>query len=380
MVRRAWVRGVVGMIVAVALVGGCSRDESPPVTQEGVNDDDPAVWTDDGGAWEGGDVVAVSLPEGFGWYGDDPTAVRDAYLKAAVEEAGFRLLPFVAGDKPLDEQVFTAIDEDAKAMVIGAAAGVGDAGPYLDAMKANGTWIISYGRLLENTAAVDAVVQYGIETIGRLQAETLVQGLEEKKPGGPWTVELFAGEATDPNARLLYEAAMEVLQPLLDEGVLSVGSGTTGFADVATTDWDGKKARIRMKSTLTTSYQGKGPDGVLVPNDGIARSILKACQSAGFDTPVVVGLDAERESVLLVREGAQYATIHTPEALIIDKTVEVVAYALANSALPPTDNSVTNGAKAVARFEVAPLVITQATVDEVFPCSTTDPAAAEMCP
>ena len=138
--------------------------------------------------------------------------------------------------------------------------------------KEAGVAVIGYDRLIENTASVDAVVQFGSVRTGELQGQSLLEGLKELKGDGPYNIELFGGGPADLNAPNFFTGAMNVLQPKIDDGTLTVVSGQTDFTQAATPDWDNSKAQSRMDSLLSGFYADKKIDGVLSPNDGIAGS------------------------------------------------------------------------------------------------------------
>ena len=82
---------------------------------------------------------------------------------------------------------------------------------------------------------------------GALQA--LLDGLKEVKGEGPYNIELFGGGPADPNAPNFFKGAMSVLQPLIDDGTLTVVSGQTDFTQCATVDWDNAKATTLPTNT-----------------------------------------------------------------------------------------------------------------------------------
>jgi putative multiple sugar transport system substrate-binding protein len=257
------------------------------------------------------------------------------------------------------------IQNGAKAIVVGPVDGK-QLGPVLENAKAEGILILGYDRLIENTAAIDGVVQFGAVRTGELQGNALLDGLAAEKGDGPYNIELFGGGPADPNAPLFFEGAMKVLQPKIDDGTLVVQSGQTEFTQAATPDWDNAKAQARMDSLLSGFYSDKKIDGVLSPNDGIARAILTSAEQAGQDQPVVSGLDAENESVKWIWEGRQYSTVAKPTDLLVSRTVELIQAAQKGEALPAGDDKTNNGVIDVPIFQLDPVVVTKANIKEVF--------------
>ena len=164
---------------------------------------------------------------------------------------------------------------------------------------------------------------------------------------------------------------MSVLQPKIDDGTLVVVSGQTDFTQAATQDWDNAKAQSRMDSLLSGFYSDKKIDGVLSPNDGIARAILTASEQAGQELPVVTGLDAENESVVSIWEGKQYSTVAKPTEELVGKTIDLIKDLQSGEGLPTPDETADNGKKDVDVYLLDPVVVTKANAKEVF---ANDPA------
>jgi putative multiple sugar transport system substrate-binding protein len=334
-------------------------DEAPPADVE-EEAPEPAA-----GVIAPGDLVGVSMP----WVGTQNFAEAVEQFPAAIEAAGYTASVLAADNKASiqQQQIDTFVSQGAKVIIVGAVDGK-QLGSVLENAKAAGVFVIGYDRLLEETTAVDGVVQYGSFRTGELQADALMQGLEEKAGDPPYTIELFAGGPADPNAVFFFEGAMSKLQPLIDDGTLVVGSEQTDFSQVATADWDNGKAQTRMDSLLAGFYgAGEGPVGVLAPNDGIARAIITSAENAGVPVPVVDGLDAEDESVAWVREGKQYATVAKPTAPLIDEAIRLIKALETDGAMPAPTSTTDNGATQVGLYELDPVIVTAANIDEYFP-------------
>ncbi|MFZ1382136.1 MAG: substrate-binding domain-containing protein, partial [Scrofimicrobium sp.] len=170
----------------------------------------------------------------------------------------------------------------------------------------------------------------------------------------------------DPNAQLFFDGAMTVLQPKIDDGTLVVVSGQMDFTQAATADWDNGKAQTRMDSLLAGNYADKEIQGVLSPNDGIARAIITSAEQAGQPIPVVSGLDAENESLAWIAAGKQYSTVAKPSKELVAKTMEVIMAVQSGAGLPEPTVMVDNGVKEVGVYELEPVVVTKANLKEVF--------------
>ncbi|MFT8857563.1 sugar-binding protein [Bifidobacterium aquikefiri] len=342
----------VAALVAVASLAACGgssgRGESSASSEKGFAADA---------------TIGVSLP----WLGTQNWKEAETMFEDQLSEAGFKPLIQAADNKvpQQQQQIEAMIEQGAKVIVVGPIDGT-QLGSVLGKAKEAGVAVIGYDRLIENTDGIDAVVQFGSIKTGELQGQALLDGLAEKKGSGPYNIELFGGGPADPNAPNFFKGAMTVLQPKIDDGTLTVVSGQTDFTQAATPDWDNSKAQQRMDSLLSGNYSDKKIDGVLSPNDGIARAIITACEQAGQDIPVVSGLDAENESVTWIWEGKQWSTIAKPTDALVAKSVELIKVLQTGEELPAADDKADNGVIDVPLYELDPVVVTKANEKEVF--------------
>ncbi|MBK7820005.1 MAG: sugar-binding protein [Tessaracoccus sp.] len=349
----------VAAIVAALSLSACGggRGTEPAPQPGGTGSGAPAA------GFAADATIGVALP----WLGTQNWKEAEVMFKDQLSKAGFKPLVQAADNKvpQQQQQIESMIQNGAKAIVVGPVDGK-QLGPVLQNAKDAGILILGYDRLIENTKAIDGVVQFGSVRTGELQGQSLLDGLKELKGDGPYNIELFAGGPADPNAPLFFEGAMKVLQPKIDDGTLVIQSGQKEFTQAATPDWDNAKAQSRMDSLLSGFYADKKIDGVLSPNDGIARAILTSAQQAGQDQPVVTGLDAENESVKWIWEGKQYSTVAKPTDKLVTKTIELIQTAQKGEALPAGDDTANNGQIDVPIFQLDPVVVTKANIKEVF--------------
>lgn len=308
-------------------------------------------------------VIGVSLP----WLGTQNWAEAQDMFTDQLKKAGFEPLVQAADNKvpQQQQQIEAMVQRGAKVIVVGPIDGT-QLGSALEAAAQEGVKIIGYDRLIENTEAVDSVVQFGSIKTGELQGQSLLDGLAARKGAGPYNIELFGGGPADPNAPNFFNGAMTVLQPKIDDGTLVVVSGETSFQQAATPDWDNGKAQSRMDSLLSGNYSDKKIGGVLSPNDGIARAILTSAANAGQDVPVVTGLDAETESVTSIWKGDQWSTVYKPTTALVSKTIEIIQAYQTGGDAPATEAKADNGSKEVPVYELEPVVVTKDNAKEVF--------------
>ena len=360
------------MVMSLTACGGGRTEPTAAPTEAAKTDAPAATEAAPAAGIEEGAVVGVSLP----WLGTQNWKEAEEMFKTELEAAGFKPLIQAADNKvpQQQQQIESMIQNGAKVIVVGPIDGT-QLGAVLEEAKAAGIYVIGYDRLLENTTGVDGVVQFGSVKTGELQAQALLDGLKEMKGEGPYNIELFGGGPADPNAPNFFKGAMSVLQPLIDDGTLTVVSGQTDFTQCATMDWDNSKAQARMDSLLSGFYSDKEIHGVLSPNDGIARAIITSCEQAGQAIPAISGLDAENESVEWVWAGRQYSTVAKPTDALVAQTIEIIKSLQAGNGMPATDVKVNNGKIDVLVYELPPVVVTKDNAKEVF---ANDPGRMEL--
>lgn len=270
--------------------------------------------------------------------------------------------------KDQQDQISAMVTNGAKVVIIGAADG-GQLATQAKAAHDAGAIVIAYDRLILNTADVDYYVAYDNFKVGQLQGQALLDGLAAKFPDKKsYNIELFSGSSDDANAPVFFNGAMDVLQPKIDDGTLKVVSGQTDIKQTATAGWKPENAQSRMDTLLQGSYPANVDiDGVLSPNDTLARAILTSVKAAGRPTPVVTGQDSEVESVKSIMAGEQYSTINKDTRALVAKAIEM-AQKLQKGDTPEVNDtkSYDNGVKVVPAYLLTPLVVTKENAAEAY--------------
>ncbi|MEU6248824.1 substrate-binding domain-containing protein [Glycomyces sp. NPDC047010] len=292
--------------------------------------------TPSGGSDPGTKRIGISLP-----YNEEPRWNFDGeQLTAHFEAAGHDVdLMYADGTREsqiahlegmiadeVDAVVVSLIDADAAADV-------------LDRARAAGVLVVAYDRPVGDDPAADYYVGSDLSKVGVLQAEYLIASLGLDSGAGPFTLELFAGNALDPTARVFYDGAWDVLRPYVEAGRLIVPSGETDFDDVATDYWDPAIARDRMTELLETYYPaGSSLDVLLSPFDGITAALIDAIETHGLAMPLVVGHDPDADSLPYLTDGRQAMTVFTDPRALAEATVDLVATVL-DGGEPDTDDT-----------------------------------------
>ena len=352
--------GAISMLALTACGGG--RDEES-------GSDAPAK------GFAANSLVGVALPaktsENWVLAGDLFTnGLKEAGFQSDVQYAG-------ASTTVADQQaqITAMVTKGAKVIVIGAT-DAAQLSTQVAAAHQAGAKVIAYDRLITNTPDLDYYVAFDNFKVGQLQGQALLDGMKAKKATGPWTIELFSGSPDDNNAGVFFNGAMDVLKPAIDKGDVVVGSKQTDVKQTAIQGWKAEGAQARMDQLLTSTYGSKELDGVLSPNDTLARAIITSIKGAGKPVPVVTGQDSEVVSVKSIVAGEQYMTINKDTRNLVKETINMVKALQAGNAPQVNDQkSYNNGSKVVDTFLLPPVAVTKANAAEAY---ANDPKLAPL--
>ena len=325
-----------------------------------------------GGSSASGVDIGIVLPTK-----DEPRWVQDeTRFKDALKDTTYSVeILFSQGSSAKEkENVDALIAKGIKTLIIcpqdGAAAAAA-----VEAAKAAGISVISYDRLITDTAAVDYYVTFDSIAVGAAQGKYLVDNAKAK--GEP--LYLYAGAASDNNAFLFFEGAWNVLQPKIADGTFVIANSSEAVAlkDKATltrdemskiigqvtTNWDFNEAKNKAESHLTAAPANmKGDVAILAPNDGTARAIADAfAADSAIKSYVVTGQDAEKASVQYIIDGKQSMTVFKDVRTLVKDSIGM-AVTLLEGKVPETTGSYNNGKIDVKAKQTEVIVVDKANV------------------
>lgn len=230
--------------------------------------------------------------------------IADGGYEAEIKNAG--------GDADLQvSQIQEFIDEEVSALIIN------PVDPYgltdiLNTAKEKEIPVISYDKLIRDTAAVNYYASYDTRAIGNEIGKEIVKKMslekaqEEKKS---YTIEFLMGSPDDNGALFLCNGILEILQEYLDNGTLVCKSGDTTFDTTGIMRWSENSAKAKLESVLDEFYaEEKTPDIICTAYDGFTYEVQDVLKDEGIlpgseEWPLITGYGSEAQAVKDVAEG-----------------------------------------------------------------------------
>jgi D-xylose transport system substrate-binding protein len=329
---------------AALLLAGCAGSGGSTPTESG-----------DGGGDSAGRACVI-LPDAASsprWENFDRV-----YLQEGLEEAGFEAdIQNAQGNvttySTIADQQLT---QGCGVMILvdyqGAAEGVA-----ADA-AAEGIPVIAYDRPFEGA---DYYVSFDNVEVGRLQGQTVLDGLEAKgvDPAAAKVV-YIGGDPTDGNAAMFHDGADEVLS---EAGVVPAAEPPGA--------WDQAESQTNFEQALTAL--GGQVDGVWAANDTNAAGVIQVLQTNNLQGVAVSGQDANVAGLQNILLGWQTATVYKPVADEAAAAIEV-AIALLSGEEVATDAELDDGTPYI---QVTPVLVGPNEVNDVVAAG--DAAYDDVC-
>ncbi|MEK4384378.1 D-xylose ABC transporter substrate-binding protein [Solibacillus sp. FSL W7-1464] len=267
---------------------------------------------------------------------------RDFFVAKAEELGAEVVVQSANGDEAKQlSQIQNMLSQDLDALVI-IAINSDSLSTVVDQANAEGVPVLAYDRLINGTD-ISAYVSFDNVRVGEMQAEYLVN----LKPDGNYF--LMGGSPTDNNAKMFREGQMNIIQPLVDKGDITI------VGDQWAKDWDANEALKIMENALTANKNDI--DVVVASNDNTAGGAIQALDAQGLAGKVLIsGQDADLAGVQRIAEGLQTMTVYKPIKAIAEKSAEV-AVQLAKGEEISTSDSVNNGQMDVPFIKLDPISV-----------------------
>ncbi|HMB23533.1 MAG: substrate-binding domain-containing protein [Chloroflexota bacterium] len=271
-----------------------------------------------GGAGSGKTKVGLSFSD----FATERWKNEDALMRKLLEEKGYEVISQEANHdvKLQNDQIDNMVAQGVKGLIVIAEDGAAAATAVDKAAKA-GVKVIAYDRLIK-TKSISAYLSFDNVEVGRQEALGVMTALGI--PGSTtWTkdnpakVVMSGGSPTDNNAVLVRQGQMEVIQPYLDEGIITI------VADQWVNNWDAAEAEKMMENILTA--QNNKIDAVIASNDGTALGELQAMKAQGLAGKVPIsGQDATADGCNSIVKGEQTVSVYKDIRLLSPKAVDMM--------------------------------------------------------
>jgi len=239
-----------------------------------------------------------------------------------LEDKGYEVIVQEAAHdvKLQNDQIDNMVTQKVKGLIIIAEDGDA-AATAVDKAAKEGVKVIAYDRLIK-TANISAYISFNNTEVGRQEALGVMTALGI--PGSTtWTkdnpakIVLSGGSPTDNNAHLVRAGQMEIIQPYLDQGIITI------VADQWVDNWDPATAEKMMENILTA--QQNKIDGVIASNDGTALGELQAMKAQGLAGKVPIsGQDATADGCNSIVKGEQTVSVYKDIRLLSPMAVDMI--------------------------------------------------------
>ncbi|MGO8695860.1 MAG: sugar ABC transporter substrate-binding protein [Rectinemataceae bacterium] len=291
---------------------------------------------------------------------DEPRWIQDqTRFLDALKTAGISAeVLFSQGSSAMEKtNVESLITKGIKVLIICPQDGSAAAAAADEAHQA-GVKVISYDRLIRDTASVDYYVTFDSVQVGAAWGKYLESQVPMGKKGN--NLYIYTGASSDNNAFLFFQGAWSVLQPKIADGTFIVRNSSRAVAlrhkakltrdeqaaiiGQTTTNWNFNDAKNKAEANLTAvGKHDKGTVFICAPNDGTARAIADAFAADKDVTKYyITGQDAEIASIQYIIDGKQSMTVlKDVRTLVSDAIAAAVAYL--NGGSPAQTTTYNNG-------------------------------------
>ena len=301
--------------------------------------------TSSGGTTPAGKKIALLLPESkTARYESKDRPLFEAKVKALCSACTIIYSNANEDSTQQQSQAEAALTNGANVLVLDAVDGAA-AAAIADKAKAAKVPVISYDRLILNTASVDYYISFDNAKVGQLQGQALLTALGSKTNA---SVVMINGDPADNNATLFKKGAHSVL-----DGKVNI------VKEYDTPTWSPDKAQQEMTQALTAI--SNKVDGVYAANDGTGGGAIAAMKSAGIKPlPPVTGQDAELAAIQRILTGDQYMTVYKA----IKAEAEAAAQLAVDVAQGKKPSTPVNGTTNNKKVDVPSVLLTPVAVDK----------------
>ncbi|KAB8031947.1 sugar ABC transporter substrate-binding protein [Fluviispira multicolorata] len=273
-------------------------------------------------------------------------------LETAAKKLGVKILMQVSDQDASVQaaQVENLLSQKVNVLII-APQDAAAAGTLIDKAHKAGIKVISLDRLILNSD-LDLYISFDNSKIGELQGQYLAKNV----PKGNYVV--FLGAPTDNNSKILHEAAMKHIEPLVKKGDVKI------VMEQNIQDWQPSVAQRLMENSLTANKNNI--NAVLAPNDNTAGGIIQALASQKLAGKVyVTGQDSELTAAQRIIAGTQSMTIYKDQNKLSELVIQTAKDIAENKPIKTKFYSA-NGKKNVPSIFMEPIIVDKYNIDKEF--------------
>ncbi|RCK50829.1 sugar ABC transporter substrate-binding protein [Thalassospira profundimaris] len=271
-------------------------------------------------------AFAADLIVGVSWsnFQEERWKTDEAAIVAALKAAGADYISADAQSSPSKQlsDIESLISRGADALIV-LAQDSASIGAAVNQAINEGIPVVGYDRLIENPNAY--YITFNNKEVGRLQAEAVFA----KQPTGNYV--FIKGAPTDPNADILHQGQLEVLQSAIDSGDIKV------VGEAYTESWQPAIAQRNMEQFLTAA--DNKVDAVVASNDGTAGGAIAALAAQGMQGIPVSGQDGDHAALNRVALGTQTVSVWKDARELGKKAAEIAVELAKGTKLDDVDGT-----------------------------------------
>ena len=255
-------------------------------------------------------AFADDLIVGVSWsnFQEERWKTDEAAIVKALEAAGAQYISADAQSSPSKQlsDIESLISRGADTLIV-LAQDSSSIGAAITQAVNEGIPVVGYDRLIEDPSAY--YITFDNKEVGRLQAEAVFA----EQPKGNYI--FIKGAPTDPNANILHEGQLEILQAAIDSGDIKV------VGEAYTDSWQPAIAQRNTEQFLTSA--DNKVDAVVASNDGTAGGVVAALSAQGMQGIPVSGQDGDHAALNRVALGTQTVSVWKDARLLGQRAAEI---------------------------------------------------------
>jgi len=273
---------------------------------------------------------------------------KDLFIKRANEKEAEVLVEVANSDPVIQFELARKLLDEGIDILVLVPVDLNDAARIVQLAHQYDVRVLSYDRLVKN-CNLDFYISFDNVEVGKIQAEYLAKIC----PKGNYA--LIGGATTDNNSILLKIGQMNVLQPFVEKGDISI------IYDQFVDKWNQEEGYRHMKNCLDIS--NNNIDAVIAANDALATGAARALEEHNMKGQVyMAGQDADLIACQRIVAGTQTITVYKPIEAIATKAADIAIKMAKKEDFETTQLTVNNGKKMVPALLLPPMLVNKETI------------------